>query len=305
MTAKKIFTFLAAAVIIAAMIFFLIDPARYGGAVSEGVSLWAVCVLPAVFPFLFLTALLTRLPLFGRFAKTVSPLAKGLFRVSGAGGCAAVMAALSGYPVGARCVLDLYENGLVKGKESFRLACLSTTSGPMFLIGTVGGGMLQSPLLGVLLLVCHFAAVWTVSFFLRFTGEKNEAPPVYIKPQGGLYESLYSSVISVLCVGGSIALFYAFGQMACDVLRLSPALEGWVRGVLEMTSGCKLLAQERTPLSLAGCAFFVTFGGLCVLVQQFAFLSRAGVKAAPFLLVKFIQGILAGILMFALSCAIL
>lgn len=308
MTAKKILQTTAAGLLLAAMVFFLSSPARYGKCVLDGVSLWAVSVLPATFPFLFLTALFTRLPLFGKAAEKISPVMGKVFRVSGTGGCAALLAALSGYPVGARGVLDLYESRRIDSSESFRLACLATTTGPMFLVGAVGGGMMGRPALGWLLLLCHFLAVWIVCFVLRFIGKPvKQAPVLYRAPQGdALYESLYSSVISILCVGGSIALFYAFGQMVTDILpAMPPASTALVRGLLEMTAGCKLFSENVTPLSLAGCSFLVTFGGLCVLCQQIAFLSRAEVKTAPFLLVKLLQGLLAGVFSYGLAWMVL
>ncbi len=61
-----------------------------------------------------------------------------------------------------------------------------------------------------------------------------------------------------------------------------------------MTSGCALLSQSVTPLSAALCCFLVTFGGLCVLVQQIAYLSHAKVKILPFVAVKLLQAAIAG-----------
>ena len=288
---------------------FLIAPARYAKSVFEGVSLWAVTVLPATFPFLFLTALFTGTPLFEKLSKKVSPLFMKVFGVSGTGGCAAFLSAVSGYPVGARTLLDLKESGRIAPDESFRLACLVTTSGPGFLVGTVGGAMMGRPALGWLMLLCHFVAVWTVCAGMNLIHKPAKRPPAALLPVksgNSLYESLHSSVISILCVGGSIALFYAFGQMIADILPSSmpPAGEAIVRGLTEMTTGCKLLLTQPTPFSLGICCFLITFGGACVLFQQLGYLSRAGVKCLPFLLVKLLQALLAGALCFGLSCLI-
>lgn len=305
---KSIGRLIPALPVIAAMIFFLLFPLRYTESVREGISLWAVSVLPATFPFLFLTATFTGLKLYPRLSRAVSPAAGALFRVSGEGGCAAFLSVLSGYPVGARTVLDLYNGGRVGKEETFRLAALCTTTGPMFMVGAVGARMFQSARAGWILLLSHLAAVWTVCFFLRFTGKKQprSAPAPSAAPRGnGLYENLMNSVLSVLCVGGSIALFYAFGQMLADLGAFAgitdPTLCAVARGLLEMTSGCKLLSEIKTPLSLALACFLVTFGGSCVIMQQLAFLSRAQVKALPFIAVKLLQGILSAAICFALA----
>lgn len=295
---KKLLSVLAAVPILIAMACLLSSPAKYGKSILDGISLWAVCVLPATFPFLFLTAVLTRLSLFERAAGKLSPLFSKTFKVSGAGGCAAILSAVSGYPVGARTVLDLYESGRIGKEESFRLACLASTTGPMFMVGAVGSGMFSSPALGGIMLLCHFAAVWVVCFGMKFFGKTpNPSPVLFQKTKGGLYESLYRSVISILCVGGAIALFYAFSEMVLSLLPpLPPFLQGTVRGLMEMTAGCKAFSAQPSPLSAAMCCFFVTFGGLCVLVQQIAFLSLAGVKPLPFAAVKLVQGLIAGAL---------
>ncbi len=293
------------------MTFFFISPARYAKSVSEGISLWAVSVLPATFPLLFLTALFTRLKVYQLLSRAVSPIARKGFRISGAGGCAALLSMLSGYPVGARTVLDLYEKGYVSEEETFRLSCLCSTTGPMFLVGVVGSAMFQNALLGWVLLLSHYIGILTVCFFLRFTAKnkpvKQEFLPV-IQNGNLVSESLTSSVLSILCVGGSIAVFYAFGQMLSDIgafLSMGTTAEGILRGLLEMTSGCALLSKNCTPLSLALCCFLVTFGGLCVLVQQIAYLSRAKVNTLRFVAVKLLQAVIAGTTAYLLALFIL
>ncbi len=289
-----------------AMAFFLADPARYAGCVREGVSLWAVSVLPAVFPFLFLTALFTRTPLFAALSRLLARPTQKIFRVSGAGGSVAVLAAVSGYPVGARSLCDLAARGGALQGEKFRLACLVTSSGPMFLVGVVGSAMAGSAAVGWLLLLCHFFGIWAVSVLLRFTGRAAVAEPA-LQTRGGGDDAVYSAVLSILCVGGSIALFSAFGQMAADLLpENAPQIAvAVVRGLMEMTTGCALLAPQKTPLSLALCCFFVTFGGACVLLQQAGYLRRAGVKLAPFLAVKFLQGAVAGAICYGLAALLI
>lgn len=282
-----------------ALILFLAFPARYGESVKKGISLWAVSVLPATLPFFFLVTLFTGRGLFERTSRLLSPLSGKLFRISGAGASAFLLSAISGYPVGARTILDLSKSGRLQEEEAFRVACLATTSGPAFLVGAVGSGMFQSAAAGALIYCCHLGGIVAVSFLLRFGAKKPTRalpPPREEVPLG---EALSRAVLSVLFVGGAVAIFYAFGEMISDLAALvgaPPALGAVVRGLLEMTGGCALFAQTPSPLSYAACAFFVTFGGLCVLVQQSAFLAGAKVKFLPFVLVKFVQGVLAALL---------
>ena len=287
-----------------AMAFFLAFPVRYTESVRQGVSLWAISVLPATFPFLFLTALFTRNRCFSRVSAFISPIAGKAFAVSGAGGSAALLSALSGYPVGARAVSDLYIRGYLRKEEAFRTACLATTTGPMFLVGAVGARMFQSALAGWLMLISHLVAVWTVCALLRIGKKSVPSAPTPVDGGGNVSDLIYEAVISVLCVGGAIALFYAFGQMLTDLGAFAgienQTIVGILRGLLEMTSGCACLSSEVSPLSLALACFLVTFGGLCVIMQQWTFLNKTQIKLLPFLGVKLVQGVLAGTLCYAL-----
>ena len=255
----------------------LLFPARYAACVFYGVSLWAVSVLPAVLPFVFLTVLMARLPAFSRLFSRLAPLFGRAFGVSAAGGCTAVLSVLSGYPAGARAIADGYMRRSLDRRELFFAACLSTTSGPAFLIGTLGG--LAGGGAGWRLFAAHLLGVWGVGLILGRFAQKKSYPPVYISQnaQNALTESLQSAVRSVLYAGGAIALFYTFGCML----------------TVEMTAGCISLLKDPVPLHMAACAFLVTFGGACVLVQQWAFLSALPLSLGRFLLVKTAQGLLA------------
>lgn len=110
--------------------------------------------------------------LFSRLSKGLAPLFSRLFGISGAGGCAALLSVLSGYPAGAKTVERLCEQGLLARDERLRCACLASTSGPAFLVGVAGAAMAGDPALGWLLFASHLAGVFGVSFLL---GRKNPA----------------------------------------------------------------------------------------------------------------------------------
>ncbi len=287
----------------AALAALLCAPARSMQRVLEGVSLWAVNVLPAALPFLFLTGLLAQTPLFSRLARLAAPPCTRLFGVSGAGGCAALLSLLSGYPAGAKTVERLCGQGAIAEEERLRVACLASTSGPAFLVGAAGCAMAGSAACGWLLFASHVCGVFGVSFLLG-RNKRRPAPFYGAAQRCDLPEALSSAVLSVLTVGGAVTLFYLFGCMLCDLLAplaLPEEVLALLVGGLEMTAGCARLLSEPSPLRLALCAFLVTFGGMCVLVQQWNFLAKTGIPFGKFLLVKLCQGVLAGGCCFALA----
>ena len=303
---------LFSAAVLAAFLAFLAFPARYLQCVSDGVSLWAASVLPAALPFLFLTGLLAETSLFARISKMLAPLFARLFKVSGAGGCAALLSLLSGYPAGAKTVQRLYAQGRIGEEERLRCACLASTSGPAFLVGVAGTAMTGSAALGWLLFFSHAAGILGVSFVLARNprAQKPARAPVPAESRrsaaAAIPETLASSVLSVLTVGGAVAIFYAFGCMLIDLLaplELPSDAAATLAGLLEMTAGCSRLLADPTPATLAAAAFLTTFGGLCVLIQQWSFLCETQIAFGRFILVKFAQGLLAAAVCFGLACA--
>lgn len=301
---RRLPALLAGCALLCAAVLFLIDAPHYAECIRDGISLWAVSVLPSAFPFLFFMSLFSSLPLFAALARLLAPAAKRIFRIGGEGACILLLSLFSGYPVGARLVGSLQAQGGLSEKECFRLACLCSTSGPAFLIGAVGSAMWRSPAAGCILFASHVTGVLLPCLVFRGKQQRAGTMSGMTRRPLSLQEAMQGAVLSVLCVGGMIAIFYLFGQMLSDMgifsfltaplpADLRPAAAGILQGLLEMTAGCAALAARQTPFALAATCFLVTFGGLCALCQQLSFLQPAGIKTLPFLLVKLIQGILA------------
>lgn len=151
----------------------LTAPARYAEACIQGMALWAKAVLPALFPFLILTGLLTKLGAAQKLADRLSPLTEKIGLPGSAAYCLLV-SLLSGYPVGSRTVADLYKGGAITREQAKRMSVLCSTSGPMFLVGSVGGAMFGSAAAGAILLAAHLLAVIGVYLALYFANRRKK-----------------------------------------------------------------------------------------------------------------------------------
>ena len=151
----------------------LTAPARYAEACIQGMALWAKAVLPALFPFLILTGLLTKLGTAQKLADRLSPLTEKIGLPGSAAYCLLV-SLLSGYPVGSRTVADLYKGGAITREQAKRMSVLCSTSGPMFLVGSVGGAMFGSAAAGAVLLAAHLLAVVGVYLALYFANRRKK-----------------------------------------------------------------------------------------------------------------------------------
>jgi sporulation integral membrane protein YlbJ len=254
------------------------------------------------------------------------PLAK-IYRAPRDAGYVFFMSALSGYPVGAKLTADLYEHGLITQQEASGMASFTSTAGPIFLIGAVGSSMFGSVIFGYLLVVTHlFAALLNGLLYRTKAGRQTGTLPVKKDIANGsktdniLSEIIYDSVISVLVVGGYIALFNMLADVLFDLgvihfLAYLPAqflyaigsegalAQGFIMGLFEVVRGTRELSafggERGMAFVLAAC--LISFGGLSVIIQSVTFLSKAKVKPAKFLLMKLTHALIAVLIAVPLS----
>ena len=129
------------------------------------------------------------------------------------------------------------------------------------------------------------------------TGEYRELP---------LYESAYSSVVSVLVVGGLITIFYLLTQILYDFHLLDGIIwvfnlifkdenlaTGLSLGLFECTNGLKYLSKSKGQiLSLPLCAFLCGFGGISIIMQSIAYLKKAKIKTTALVFSKLLSAVL-------------
>ena len=297
---------------------------KYQTAVLDGIMLWAAAVLPALFPYLVITSIVSSLKITATISNALSPLTTKLFNVNGNVGYALFLSIMCGYPVGAKCVSELKTRKLIGDSESVRASALCSSSSPVFLMCSVGNLTFGNPLFGLLLFVTHFLSALTVGFIFSFY-HRYEPPKKTTdfsnanKSENVLYDSVYSAVISVLVVGGIITLFYLLTEMLSDIGALKILSElfylftknkcvsvGISSGIFECTKGIKILAScgislFTLPITAAICGF----GGISVIMQSVAYLKKAKIKTATFIFSKTLAAIINFILGLILSAIFL
>lgn len=303
---SKFFKLLLPSFILFLMLAFIFKSDKYIPYSKEGLLLYATTVLPSLLPFFFLTAIMTGLGSLNAIFKKLNKPSKFLFRQSGACFYAFTMSALSGYPVGSRIVYDLKTKGLIGEDEATRMSTMSSTSGPLFIVGAVGVGMFNDKFYGFIMLISHLLSALLSGLAFRFYG-KDDLSTKTLKFNSNsdnlIYESIYSSVISVMCVGGFVAIFYVFSEIAFDCKLLYPLqkllelifkeeniAKAITMGIIECTKGCSMLSQIEKSALTASCAVaLISLGGLSVSAQSITYLSRAKVNLKIFLLSKLLQ----------------
>ena len=312
------------------IIVLLTNPAKYASKILEGLLLFATAVLPGLFPFMFLTKILTNLGCVQKLAKKCGRLTKVLFNSPGIGAYTLIMSMLSGYPIGAKIIGDLHSNNLISDADAKKMITFSMTSGPAFVIGSVGALMFGNALVGLVILISHFVSnILTGILFCKFSKTTSQ---IQIQTQNLpsntatsidkiLSDSMYSSIQSILIVGGFISVFYCFSEILIDlkifdILSYIPSkllefmgapaeiARGVMSGIVEVTRGAKELSTFfplLPALSVSLTSALISFSGLSIIFQAKAFLSSTQIKTHFLIASKSVHAILSFLICLIIS----
>lgn len=113
-------------------------------AAKNGLNLWANSVVPSLLPFFIATEVLSHTNIIHIIGKLLNKFMRPIFNIPGEGAYAFLIGLISGYPVGAKIVTKLRQDGLCSKSEGERMLAFSNNSGPLFIVGTVGIGLFGS-----------------------------------------------------------------------------------------------------------------------------------------------------------------
>lgn len=267
---------------LAALGLLLARSAEAAQAVRDGLALCAGSVIPALFPFLAVSGLLTALD------AGASPALGSLARLLGcsrAGARAFLLGLTGSYPVGARTVAQLYRRGGISRREACRLLLFSNNCGPAFILGVAGLGCFGSLRAGVLLWGVHILAALVIALALpRQAAEPSERPgSVPARPPlvPALIAAVRDAAGTMVYICGFVVFFLVLLRVMGRVTGLShPVLSGAV----ELTQG--ILALPHTRRGFVWAAGLLGWGGLSVHGQSAAVLSGTDLPMGPYLAAK-------------------
>ncbi len=281
-------------------------------------------MLPALLPFFICADFMVSLGIPSLIAKYFEKPFQKLFGTPGSSAFVFIISITSGYPVGAKIIGSMRRRGELTDREGISMLSFCSTSGPLFILGTVGVGMLHSAEAGAVIALSHYiAALLNGVVFRLFNGRPNDcrtgkrACAVYSDPDRvdrskSVLELLTDSIVSSLKVLGIICCYIVIFVYLTDLLEMSGALNifadkysvGFFKGLIEMTIGVSEISAAtdiglRVKCALA--AFLVSFGGICIRAQSMSVLKGLNIPLSAYLKIKISHGIIAGLL--AYLCA--
>lgn len=267
---------------LAALVLLLARSAEAAQAVRDGLALCAGSVIPALFPFLAVSGLLTALD--AGASPALGPLAR-LLGCSRAGARAFLLGLTGSYPVGARTVAQLYRRGGISRREAGRLLLFSNNCGPAFILGVAGLGCFGSLRAGVLLWGVHILAALVIALALPRRAAEPPERPGSVPPRPPLVPALIAAVRDAAGTMVYICGFVVFFLVLLRVLgRVTGLSHPVLSGAVELTQG--ILALPHTRRGFVWAAGLLGWGGLSVHGQSAAVLSGTDLPMGPYLAAK-------------------
>ena len=297
--------YLIPTIILLIIVVIILNPQKYINATFKGISVWATVVLPSLLPFFFLTKMLIGFNSVHKMSSIFACGTKKLYNCPNISSYIFLMSIISGYPVGAKLILEFYKNKTIDNGEAHRLISFCSTSGPMFIIGSVGASLFLNRTAGIIIFVSHIISSLLNGLIYRrykFVDNKNKTFSPTVSPIL-LNECMYNTIISVLTVGGFICISFTLIEILLSLnlllpfeyvinfiltpLNIVPGKE-IAEGLIEVTRGCvdlstlNLLPTYYIPIVTG----LVSFGGFSIHLQSFTFLQECNIKYRYFLLTK-------------------
>ena len=246
------------------MILILDNQTAFRGA-KDGIDLCIKTIIPSLFPFFLLSALLTSY-LAGREFLILRPLGRLCHMPPGAESFLAV-GLLGGYPVGAQNIGTAYRTGALPRGTAERLLPFCSNAGPAFLFGIIAPqfGSVRIPWL---LWGIHIVSALIVGMLLP--GKESSVRCAATEKPMSVSQALENSVKVMARVCGWVILFRVLISFLDRwFLWLFPtAVQISVAGSLELSNGCvQLFRIKNEGLRMILASGMLAFGGFCVGLQ--------------------------------------
>lgn len=258
----------------AGMLILILDGRTALSGARSGIQLCLITVIPALFPFITLSILLSG-ALLGESIPFLRPLGK-LLRMPAGTESLLICAFLGGYPAGAIAVSEAFQTGTIPKETAERMLSFCSNAGPSFLFGMT---------LSVFPSVRAAWFLWGIHILsaliagILATG-KEPAPAKMNK--GGLPTSVIRKAITVMATVCAWVILFRMIIAFLDrwvLWLLPPEARVAVIGFLELSNGCcslSLVKDIRIRLML--CSGMLALGGVCVTMQTMSSVKGLGMR---------------------------
>lgn len=261
-----------------------------------GLNTWYLNMIPSLFPFMVLLNLLISTGLSYWFMKPFSVFLKP-FRNTEDACFVLFFGFLCGFPLGAKCVVDLYRRGRLSEANSEYLLSFTNNIGPAYFCGFVLGQIYLTPSFGKSLFVMYGLPL-LYGLFLRHTRyrrildrelmTRRSEPPVIKPVLQCLPDAISSALTQITVLGGYMIVFNALRILPELLFTKNPYLYLAGQSILEISGGllCIKTFVKSTVLTIVLAHTCLAFGGLSCFFQTTALFQHTPFSGKKYMLHK-------------------
>ena len=267
--------------------------------VYTGVLLCVKVLVPSLFVFMIIASFISQGTLSFLVNKILKAPTKRIFNLPQSSSFLLILSILGGYPVGAKGIETLYNNGELSESEAKKLSYICVCASPAFCINFVALSLYENKTIGAVLLTSQIIAFYITAFIVGRTIKINitEEKSIKIKTNASLIDAVNSASISTINMCAMVIAFSAFIAVLNSVLKKVPELLSFLVSISEVSLAVNKLANE---IPLYAISFILGFGGLCVHFQVFSILKEIKINKFLFFLFRIIQGIISAFITYIL-----
>ncbi len=258
------------------MLLLILDSRTALDGAREGLELCIRTVIPSLFPFFVLSALVTG-SMAGQDFGFLRPLERLLGIPRGAGPLL-LTGFLGGYPIGAQGIEAALQSGQLTPVDAARMLAFCNNAGPAFLFG-MAASLFPRLWMAWALWGIHILSALLVGVLLP--GKSNAVMAPGADNSTSLPAAVQTSLRAMAMVCAWVVLFrVVLAFLNRWFFWLMPARVSLaITGLLELANGCcALVGLENTGLRFLYCAAFLAFGGVCVTLQTMSVARKTSLR---------------------------
>lgn len=291
---KKIKYFLIVSFLLFTGVIFLIykDVAKLN--IYNTLSLWLNNVLVALIPFYFLSNILINYPF---ISKIFYHLFNRIFRFENTTSCSLfLLSFITGNPTSSYLVISEVKNNTISIEEGNRLLRGTVLSSPLFTI-------LMIPKWGLFI---YLVQILVSSLLFLIFKRKNTEENIHVYNKKDILKLIDDCPMVMLTILSSMIFVCMFKiplYKLQDLFKLnSSVFVTFLIDSMELTTGlnCIIGYNIEDTLKVLLQTFFLSFGGLSIIVQILSELKKTNLSKTSLVLSRFIHGLISSLIMFFL-----
>lgn len=298
---KRIQNIIISLLMIALLTILIIYSKDTAETIKHCIGICADTLIPSIFAYMILCTFLINSGLSDIITSPLWHISKHFIKIDRKLFSAFILSLIAGYPVGIKMLKEIISQNKNYSETAYKIAPFCFASGPAFIIGIAGNVIYNSSIAGLIIFIsCTIGNIIGIVIFAP--KKKNcilhHSESADISGRTVSY-AFMSSIKAILMVCMSMIVFNIVIMLiscVCDKALINSNIFSYIKSLIEVTNICTL--DISTPLWLV--AFFISFGGLCVIFQIFL-ISDGGLKIIRFTISRFFVSVASSVICFIIT----